>query len=85
MSPNDILAHAFSEWAEQRRQRDPDKVKETINEICRLRKSVINDHAGMPIGAQLIAPAFKEDILLAISMKIQEVTDFHLQLPPKFS
>ena len=41
--------------------------------------------AGMPIGAQLIAPAFKEDILLAISMKIQEVTDFHLQLPPKFS
>ena len=42
-------------------------------------------HAGMPIGAQLIAPAFKEDILLAISMKIQEVTDFHLQSPPKFS
>ncbi len=41
--------------------------------------------SGMPIGAQFIAPAFQENILLAISMKIQEITDFHQQLPPNFS
>jgi len=39
----------------------------------------------MPIGAQFIAPAFQENILLAISMEIQEITDFHLQFPPDFS
>jgi len=41
--------------------------------------------AGMPIGAQFIAPAFRENTLLAISMKIQEITDFHQQLPAGFS
>ena len=41
--------------------------------------------AGMPLGAQFIAPAFEEDFLLTISMEIQEATDFHLQKPPNFS
>ena len=34
---------------------------------------------GLPIGAQLIGPAFREDLLLGIASQYQTVTDFHSQ------
>jgi aspartyl-tRNA(Asn)/glutamyl-tRNA(Gln) amidotransferase subunit A len=39
----------------------------------------------MPLGAQLIAPAFQENLLLDTSMQFQEATDFHQQFASAFS
>jgi aspartyl-tRNA(Asn)/glutamyl-tRNA(Gln) amidotransferase subunit A len=36
---------------------------------------------GMPVGAQLIAPAFREDLLLGLAAQYQNSTDWHLQRP----
>jgi len=36
---------------------------------------------GLPLGAQAIAPAFREDLLLGLAAQYQTVTDFHLQRP----
>mgnify|MGYP006184211905 CR=1 FL=1 len=33
----------------------------------------------LPVGAQLIAPAFREDLLLSLAIEFQKVTDFHLK------
>ena len=37
---------------------------------------------GLPLGAQLIAPAFREDLLLGLTHAFQTATDWHEQLPP---
>ena len=37
---------------------------------------------GLPIGAQLIAPAFREDTLLGLAHQYQQATDWHLQTAP---
>ncbi|MDC0214049.1 Asp-tRNA(Asn)/Glu-tRNA(Gln) amidotransferase subunit GatA [Gammaproteobacteria bacterium] len=42
-------------------------------------------HDRMPLGAQLIAPAFQENLLLDISTQFQEATDFHQQFASAFS
>ena len=36
---------------------------------------------GLPVGAQLIAPAFREDLLLSVAAQYQQHTDWHLQRP----
>lgn len=36
---------------------------------------------GLPIGAQLIAPAFQEDLLLGLAAQYQRNSDWHLQRP----
>ena len=36
---------------------------------------------GLPVGAQLIAPAFREDLLLGLAAKYQKHSDWHLQRP----
>ena len=36
---------------------------------------------GLPVGAQLIAPAFREDVLLGLAAQYQEHSDWHLQRP----
>ena len=36
---------------------------------------------GLPLGAQLIAPAFREDLILALARDFQRVTDWHEQHP----
>lgn len=36
---------------------------------------------GLPVGAQLIAPAFREDVLLGLAAQYQKHTDWHLQRP----
>ena len=36
---------------------------------------------GLPIGAQLIAPAFREDVLLGLAAAYQQHSDWHLQRP----
>ncbi|RMD97844.1 MAG: Asp-tRNA(Asn)/Glu-tRNA(Gln) amidotransferase GatCAB subunit A, partial [Deltaproteobacteria bacterium] len=38
--------------------------------------------AGLPIGMQLIAPAFHESSLLEIAHDFEEVTDFSQRKPP---
>ena len=40
---------------------------------------------GMPVGLQLIAPAFEEARLLNAAHKLQEATDFHLRQPAGLS
>ena len=35
----------------------------------------------MPIGAQFIADAFNEDLLISVSREFQKVTDFHDRIP----
>ncbi|MEU6647181.1 amidase [Saccharomonospora sp. NPDC046836] len=40
------------------------------------------DDAGLPVGAQLIGPAWSEDTLLAVGEGIQRVTDHHGRRPP---
>jgi len=40
------------------------------------------DSAGMPIGLQLMGPAFGEEVLLAAAHQYQHVTDHHLRRPP---
>ena len=37
--------------------------------------------AGLPVGAQLIAPAFCEDRILGLAQAYQTVTDWHEQQP----
>ena len=39
---------------------------------------------GMPIGAQFIAKAFNEDLLIAISTAFQKETDFHERTPAAY-
>ncbi len=36
---------------------------------------------GLPKGAQLVAPAFREDLLLALAAQYQQLTDWHKQTP----
>ena len=36
---------------------------------------------GLPVGAQLIAPAFREDLLLGLAAEYQRHSDWHLQRP----
>ena len=36
---------------------------------------------GLPIGAQLVAPAFREDLLLGLAKAYQDATDWHTQTP----
>ena len=36
---------------------------------------------GLPVGAQLIAPAFREDVLLGLAAQYQKHSDWHLQRP----
>ena len=36
---------------------------------------------GLPVGAQLIAPAFREDLLLSVAAQYQQHSDWHLQRP----
>lgn len=38
-------------------------------------------HEGLPIGAQLIAPPFREDLILGLADAYQSHTDWHLQHP----
>ena len=38
----------------------------------------------MPIGAQFIADAFNEDLLISVSREFQKVTDFHNRIPSSF-
>jgi aspartyl-tRNA(Asn)/glutamyl-tRNA(Gln) amidotransferase subunit A len=40
------------------------------------------DAAGLPIGAQLMAPAYREDLLLGTVHAYQQDTDWHRQRPP---
>jgi aspartyl-tRNA(Asn)/glutamyl-tRNA(Gln) amidotransferase subunit A len=40
------------------------------------------DSAGMPVGLQLMGPAFGEEVLLAAAHQYQQVTDHHLRRPP---
>ncbi len=40
------------------------------------------DQNGLPIGLQLIAPHFREDLLLRMTHAYQQVTDWHTRLPP---
>ncbi len=40
------------------------------------------DSAGMPVGLQLMGPAFGEEVLLATAQQSQRVTDHHLRRPP---
>jgi aspartyl-tRNA(Asn)/glutamyl-tRNA(Gln) amidotransferase subunit A len=39
---------------------------------------------GLPVGLQLLAPWFKEGPLLNVAHAYQQVTDWHLQIPPGF-
>jgi len=36
---------------------------------------------GLPLGAQLVAPAFREDLILTLARDFQRVTDWHTQHP----
>jgi aspartyl-tRNA(Asn)/glutamyl-tRNA(Gln) amidotransferase subunit A len=36
---------------------------------------------GLPVGAQLIAPAFREDLLLGLAAAYQKHSDWHMQRP----
>ena len=36
---------------------------------------------GLPMGMQLIAPAFREDLLLELAAQYQRQTDWHLKRP----
>ena len=38
--------------------------------------------AGLPLGAQLIGPAFREDLLLGLVHSYQTTTDWHQRRPP---
>jgi aspartyl-tRNA(Asn)/glutamyl-tRNA(Gln) amidotransferase subunit A len=40
---------------------------------------------GLPVGLQLIAPAFAESRLLSAGHQFQQATDFHLRTPEKFA
>ncbi len=40
---------------------------------------------GLPIGAQIIAPKFKEDTLLSIAKQFQAKTDYHERRPRRFN
>ncbi|MFT7651878.1 MAG: aspartyl-tRNA(Asn)/glutamyl-tRNA(Gln) amidotransferase subunit A [Limisphaerales bacterium] len=37
--------------------------------------------ANLPVGVQLIAPAFREDTILSLAEQFQQVTDWHLKAP----
>jgi aspartyl-tRNA(Asn)/glutamyl-tRNA(Gln) amidotransferase subunit A len=37
--------------------------------------------AGLPLGAQLVAPAFREDLILGLARDYQQQTDWHLKTP----
>jgi len=38
---------------------------------------------GLPLGAQLIGPAFREDLILGLARDYQQASDWHLQPPPR--
>jgi len=37
---------------------------------------------GLPIGLQLVGPAFREPVVLSIAYAYQQSTDWHLRTPP---
>ena len=37
---------------------------------------------GLPIGVQLMGNLFQEDLLLRVSYKVQQETDYHKKKPP---
>ncbi len=39
------------------------------------------DHAGLPIGLQLIGPAFREDVILRVGHAYEQTTEWHKRLP----
>ena len=39
------------------------------------------DTAGLPVGMQLMAPHFREDILFRLACAYQQATDWHLRQP----
>lgn len=41
--------------------------------------------AGLPLGAQLVAPAFREDLILTLARDYQRLTDWHTQHPEALS
>jgi aspartyl-tRNA(Asn)/glutamyl-tRNA(Gln) amidotransferase subunit A len=36
---------------------------------------------GLPIGMQLIGPAFREDTILSVAAQFQQITDWHKRHP----
>ena len=40
---------------------------------------------GLPVGLHLMAPPFREDLLLAVAHQYQQATDWHLKRPPNFN
>ncbi len=38
--------------------------------------------SGMPVGMQLVGPAFRENVLLALAVEFQKRTDWHTRRPP---
>ena len=41
--------------------------------------------SGLPVGLHLMAPPFREDLLLAVAHQYQQTTDWHLKRPPNFN
>jgi len=41
------------------------------------------DESGLPVGLQLMAPAFSEALLLGVAHRYQQATDWHLRAPPE--
>jgi aspartyl-tRNA(Asn)/glutamyl-tRNA(Gln) amidotransferase subunit A len=41
--------------------------------------------AGLPLGAQLIAPAFREDLILGLAAEYQRETDWHTRTPESYA
>ena len=39
------------------------------------------DEAGLPVGMQLMAPHFREDVLFRLTRLYQQATDWHLRMP----
>jgi aspartyl-tRNA(Asn)/glutamyl-tRNA(Gln) amidotransferase subunit A len=40
------------------------------------------DRSHLPVGMQLMAAPFREDVLFRIARSYQQVTQWHLQIPP---
>lgn len=41
-------------------------------------------HGGLPVGVQLVSRPWKEDVLIGLAQRYQEVTDWHIRVPPRF-
>jgi len=40
---------------------------------------------GLPVGVQLVSRPWKEDVLISLAQRYQEVTDWHVRVPPRFN